>query len=141
MRLSTLSRIIAGLRTQQITLALGKKLDQRRQLGGPTAVGVEDHGLRGDLGVEGVENGGEQPPTHVVVDEHRAFVAGACLGEHRAEERINRTAHAGDKARVLPQERGEQGRARPRQAGNEVEAVLHGAACHKMPAQDAPAPL
>jgi hypothetical protein len=67
------------------------------------------------LSVIGVENAGEEPLADVVVDEHRTFVAGAGLGEHRTEQRVDRAAHTGGKTRILPQESGEQGRARARE--------------------------
>jgi hypothetical protein len=123
-------------------LGVGVELDQRRQLGRPAAIGVEDHRLRGNLSVKGVEYAGQKPLADLVVDKHRALGAGAGFGEHRAEELIDRAAHAGDKAWILPEQRGEQGRARARQAGNEVKAVLHGARpVARRAAQDAPLSL
>src|SRR5271156_998576 len=76
--------------------------------------------------IVGVEHAQKQPLADVVVDEHRPFVAGARLVQHRSEKRVDRAAHAGGKARILSQQGSKQRRARARQAGDEVQAVLHG---------------
>ena len=89
MRLSTLSRIQAGLRTQQITLASGKSstsagslVVQPRLVSKITVSGAASC-------VIGVEDADEQPLANLVVEENRAFVARARLGQHRAEEAVD----------------------------------------------------
>src|SRR5580692_3248341 len=52
------------------------------------------------------------------------FAAGAHFTQHGREPAGDRTAHAGMKTRVLAQQGGKQGRARARQAGNEMDTLV-----------------
>jgi hypothetical protein len=104
---------------------LGKDLHQRGQIGRPGAVGVEDH--RGFmLGVIALEETPQQPRALCLGDAGRKLGARRDLRDHAIEERSDGAGHAGMKARVLPQQRRRQGRARARQARNElIDSIRH----------------
>ena len=105
-------------------LGVGEQPHQRRQLGGPGAVGVEDHRLL-EVGVVGVEQAAQDARALRLVDHGGELGAGRDLRDHAVEQRGDRARHAGVEARVLPQDRGGQRRARARQAGDEVPPPLH----------------
>jgi hypothetical protein len=106
-------------------LAVREQRRQRRQLGGPLAVGVEHGLLRRDAGVIGVEHGAQDRLTVLVVQEGGAFVALAHGPQQGVEQAAHRAGHGRVQLRVLPQQRREQGGAGAWQAGDEMNAVFH----------------
>ena len=59
------------------------------------------------------------------IHEQRELVGVAEGPQHGHVNAPDRPRHAGVNLRVLAQDRGQQGRARPRQAGNKMNAVFH----------------
>ncbi len=79
-----------------------KELHERRQLGAPRTIGVEDH-LFGVYGVVVVvKKSLQQFALLRFIYENGRLVASAHSALERHEKRADGTAHAGMKARVLP---------------------------------------
>src|SRR5215475_394860 len=95
-------------------LRLRKQSYEVWQLRAPGTVGIEDH----PLGHDRVIIAGEYPLQEFAflrfVDEHCRLITAAHGPLQRHEERSDRAAHPGVKARVLPQDCGQQCRARAR---------------------------
>ena len=103
---------------------LGEQVQQRRQLGAPLAVGIEDHPVIGLVFIKGREQAAQHRPPLLDADHRAEFAAGAHLRQGASEQRADRAGHAGMEAGVLPQQRGEQGGTGPGESGNKV-IVFH----------------
>ena len=105
-------------------LGVREEPHQRGKLGGPGAVGVEDHRLL-EVGIVAVEEPAQEARALRLVDHGRELGAGRDLGDDAVEQPRDRARHAGMEARILPQDGGRERRARARQAGDEVPPPLH----------------
>ena len=95
-----------------------------RELGTPKTVGIEDDFSR-RLSVEVFKQSLEDALPLCIRDEGRKLVLAANFSQHGAENAGQRAAHARLKARVLPENRGKQGRTGARETGEEVKAGHH----------------
>src|SRR5262249_5474666 len=111
-------------------LGVGEQPHQCRQLGGPGAVGVEDHRLR-EGGVIGVEQAAQNARALRLVDHGGELGAGGDLCDDVVEQGGDWARHAGVEARVLSQDRGGERRAGARQAGDEMEGAARWQGGHR----------
>ena len=95
-----------------------------RELGTPETVGIEGDFSR-RLGVEVFKQSLEDALPLCIRDEDGELVLAAHFSQHGAEHAGQRAAHAGLKARVLPEDGGEQRRTGTRKTGEEVKAGHH----------------
>ena len=101
---------------------VGENLFEQGDLAGPGAIGVEDHILVGLIGIIALDHAAHDAGGLGLVHHARKFRTRA-EPQNRAQDRQDRAGHGRMKAGVLQQDATEQGRARARQARDDMKSV------------------